>query len=87
MNYLTHQLLNSQEIKLVKENIFLKDLPWEDGKKTAGNHAAKVKNNLQLYKSSNISKKYTELIEKKNTQQCSNKKFCLTKKDTWNNVY
>ena len=42
MNYLTHQLLNPQEIKLVKENIFLKDLPWEDGKKTAGNHAAKV---------------------------------------------
>ena len=57
MNYLTHQLLNPQEIKLVKENIFQKNLPWEDGKKTAGNHAAKVKNNLQLDKSSNISRK------------------------------
>ena len=62
MNYLTHQLLNPQEINLLKENIFLKDLPLEDGKKTAGNHAAKVKHNLQLDKSSNISKKYAELI-------------------------
>ena len=48
MNYLTHQLLNPQEINLLKKNLNIKDLPWEDGKKTAGNHAAKVKNNLQL---------------------------------------
>ena len=48
MNYLTHQLINPQEINLLKKNLTLKDLPWEDGKKTAGNHAAKVKNNLQL---------------------------------------
>ena len=59
MNYLTHQLLNPQEIKLLKENLFLTDLPWEEGKKTAGNHAAKVKDNLQLDRNSNISKKYT----------------------------
>ena len=80
MNYLTHQLLNSQEIKLVKENIFLKDLPWEDGKKTAGNHAAKVKNNLQLDKNSNISKKYTELIEKKILNNVLIKSFALPKR-------
>jgi len=64
MNYLTHQLLNPQEIKLLKENIFLKDSPWENGKKTAGNHAAKVKDNLQLDRNSEISKKFTALIEK-----------------------
>jgi len=65
MNYLTHQLLNPQEINILKKNLNLRDLSWEDGKKTAGNHAAKVKENLQLDRSSNISKKCAELIEKK----------------------
>ena len=80
MNYLTHQLLNPQEIKLIKENIFLKDLVWEDGKKTAGNHAAKVKDNLQLDRSSEISKKYTELIEKKILNNVLIKSFALPKR-------
>ena len=80
MNYLTHQLLNSQEIELLKENLCLKDLPWEDGKKTAGNHAAKVKENLQLNKNSNISKKYTELIEKKILNNVLIKSFALPKR-------
>ena len=48
MNYLTHQLLNPEEIELLKINLNRAELPWQDGKKTAGNHAAKVKNNLQL---------------------------------------
>ena len=65
MNYLTHQLLNPQEINILKKNLNLRDLSWEDGKKTAGNHAAKVKENLQLDRSSNISKKCASLIEKK----------------------
>ena len=68
MNYLTHQLLNPQEINLLKKNLTLQEISWEDGKKTAVNHAAKVKNNLQLDRNSNISKKCTGLIEKKNTQ-------------------
>ena len=56
MNYLTHQLLSPQEIDLLKTNLCIPNLPWEDGKKTAGNHAAKVKYNLQLDRSSTISK-------------------------------
>ena len=80
MNYLTHQLLNPQEIKLLKENLFLKDLLWEDGKKTAGNHAAKVKDNLQLDRSSEISKKYGELIEKKILNNVLIKSFALPKR-------
>ena len=80
MNYLTHQLLNPQEIKLLKENLFLKDLPWEDGKKTAGNHAAKVKDNLQLDRSSNISKKCAGLIEKKILNDVLIKSFALPKR-------
>ena len=80
MNYLTHQLLNPQEINLFKKNLFLKDLPWVDGKKTAGNHAAKVKNNLQLDRSSDISKNFTELIEKKMLSDALIKSFALPKR-------
>ena len=80
MNYLTHQLLNPKEVNLLKKNLFQKDLPWEDGKKTAGNHAAKVKDNLQLDKNSNISKKYTELIEKKMLNNDLIKSFTLPKR-------
>ena len=80
MNYLTHQLLNPQEINLLEKNLFLEDLTWEDGKKTAGNHAAKVKDNLQLDKNSNISKKYTELIEKKILNNILIKSFALPKR-------
>mgnify|MGYP001196375141 CR=1 FL=1 len=80
MNYLTHQLLNTQEITLLKKNLFLKDLQWEDGKKTAGNHAAKVKDNLQLDRSSNVSKKYAELIEKKILNDLLIKSFALPKR-------
>ena len=80
MNYLTHQLLNPQEINLLKKNLTLQEISWEDGKKTAGNHAAKVKNNLQLDRNSNISKKYTGLIEKKILNDALIKSFALPKR-------
>ena len=62
MNYLTHHLLNPEEIRLLKTAFNNKEQLWEDGKKTAGNHAAKVKKNLQLNKNSQISLKYSKLI-------------------------
>ena len=80
MNYLTHQLLNPKEINLLKKNLTLKEISWEDGKKTAGNHAAKVKDNLQLDRSSNISKKCTGLIEKKILNDVLIKSFALPKR-------
>ena len=80
MNYLTHQLLNPQEINLLKKNLFQEDLPWEDGKKTAGKHAAKVKDNLQLNRRSDISKEYTELIENKILKNVLIKSFALPKR-------
>tara|TARA_A100001388_G_scaffold273711_1_gene256015 strand:- start:1160 stop:1825 length:666 start_codon:yes stop_codon:yes gene_type:complete len=80
MNYLTHQLLNTKEIELI--NTFLKqdNLPWEDGKKTAGNHAAKVKNNKQLNRGSSIVKKYAGLIEQKILNNILIKSFALPKR-------
>ena len=80
MNYLTHQLLSPQEIDLLKINLSIPDLPWEDGKKTAGNHAAKVKDNLQLNRSSTISKKYAGLIERKILNDALIKSFALPKR-------
>lgn len=80
MNYLTHQLLNPQEIELINSVLNQKDLPWEDGKKTAGNHASKVKNNLQLERSSSISLRFTELIEQKILSNILIKSFALPKR-------
>ena len=65
MNYLTLQLLNKEEIEILKTNINENNEYWEDGKKTAGSHASKVKNNLQLNKNSEASKKCSKLIIKK----------------------
>ena len=65
MNYLTHQLLNEEEIEILNHNINKQDMLWEDGKKTAGSHASKVKNNLQLNRDSDTSKKYAGIISKK----------------------
>ena len=79
MNYLTHQLLNSEECKLFQKSLNKKDLPWEDGKKTAGSHASKVKNNLQLRRDSAVSKKYSQLISKKILANELIKSFVLPK--------
>ena len=80
MNYLKHQLLNSLELDSLQKNIEKKDLQWEDGKKTAGKHAAKVKNNLQLNRESETSEKYAGLISKKILSNNLIKSFTLPRK-------
>ena len=80
MNYLNHILLNFEELDLLRQNIEKKDLKWEDGKKTAGSHAAKAKNNLQLNREADISKKYARLISEKILSNNLIKSFALPKK-------
>ncbi len=80
MNYLTLQILNNDELKILKENLDSKELPWVDGKQTAGKHAAKVKNNLQLRRDSDLSKKFSGLITKKILSNELIKSFTLPKK-------
>ena len=46
MNYLTTQLLIQEEIEALIKNLKKKNTLWEDGKKTAGSHASKVKNKI-----------------------------------------
>ena len=80
MNYLTCPLLNSEEIKTITKDIKINNKNWEDGKKTAGKHAAAVKNNLQLDRNSDISQKYTNYIMKRMLSNPLIKSFSLAKK-------
>jgi len=79
MNYLTHQLLNAEEINLIKKELEKVHQGWEDGKKTAGSHASIVKNNLQLKRTSDISKKLSSLIKQKILNNDLIKSFTLPK--------
>ena len=79
MNYLTHQLLNPEELEILRKNLDQEALFWDDGKQTAGKHAAEVKNNLQLRRDSNISKKFSGLITKKIVSNDLIKSFALPK--------
>ena len=80
MNYLIHELLNTEEINLIKNELEKYPQDWEDGKKTAGSHASMVKNNLQLNRNSEISKKYSQLINKKILSNQLIKSFSLPKR-------
>ena len=80
MNYLSHKILNSEELKILRKNLNNKELCWEDGKQTAGKLASKEKNNLQLKRDSTISKKFSELIVKKILSNEIIKSFALPKK-------
>jgi len=79
MNYLTNQLLIQEEIEALIKNLKKENTLWEDGKKTAGSHASIVKNNLQLNRESEISKKLSHLIKKKILSSPLIKSFALPK--------
>ena len=79
MNYLTHQLLNAEEINLIKKELEEATQDWEDGKKTAGTHASKVKNNLQFKRKSDTSKKLSSLVKQKILNDQLIKSFTLPK--------
>ena len=79
MNYLTHQILNSEELEILRKELNKEELFWEDGKQTA-EYAAKVKNNLQLRKDSDTSKKLSKLIIEKILSSDLIKSFALPKK-------
>ncbi len=79
MNYLTHQLLINEEIEHFIKNLNKKDNHWEDGKKTAGSHASKVKNNLQLNRESETSFQLSKLIRRKILSNQLIKSFALPK--------
>ena len=79
MNYLIQKLLNTEEINLIKHELEKCSQDWEDGKKTAGSHASMVKNNLQLNRESDTSKKLSYSIKKKILSSPLIKSFALPK--------
>jgi len=79
MNYLISQLLIHEELETINKNLKNQKDLWEDGKKTAGSYASKVKNNLQLNRNSELSKKYAELIKRKILSNQLIKSFALPK--------
>ena len=48
MDYLIHEVLNKEEVDLIRNKLLCNEEDWEDGRKTAGSQAAIVKKNLQL---------------------------------------
>ena len=80
MNYLISPLLNDKEIQIFRKKLSNDKEDWEDGKKTAGSHAAKVKNNLQLKRECDISKSLSKFITTKILSNPLIKSFSLPKK-------
>ena len=79
MNYLTKKLLNPEELKSIKSILEGGESNWEDGKKTAGTYASKVKNNLQINRDSDFSRKFSNIISKKISFDNLIKSFALPK--------
>ena len=65
MEYLTHSLIEKSEALEILQRLKDEKSAWQDGKKTAGSLAAKIKNNFQLDKRSRISNELKELIIQK----------------------
>ncbi len=80
MNYLIQKILDSKELEILRKNLDNEKLSWEEGKRTAGKQAAEVKNNLQLKRESDLSKKFSGLITKKILSNELIKSFALPKK-------
>ena len=57
--------MNAEEINLIKKELENCSQNWEDGKKTSGSQASIVKNNLQLNRNSEVSRKNSQLVSKK----------------------
>lgn len=55
MEYLTHSLINKSEALQIVNKLKAEKSSWQDGKKTAGSLASKIKSNFQLDKSSKLS--------------------------------
>ena len=80
MNYLIAPLLNDEEIHTLRNKLIKENQNWEDGKKTAGTHAALVKNNLQLKRECETSQNLSKFITNKLLSNPLIKSFSLPKK-------
>ena len=80
MDYLVHQLLDDLSRAQIVNKLLSEKSAWEDGKKTAGSHAIKLKNNFQLDRESEISTNLSEIIITKLMKDPLIKSFAIPKK-------
>ena len=62
MEYLTHSLIEKSDALEIVKKLKAEKSSWQDGKETAGSHAAKIKQNFQLDKKSKTSIELQEHI-------------------------
>tara|TARA_Y100001968_G_scaffold261598_1_gene249510 strand:+ start:270 stop:935 length:666 start_codon:yes stop_codon:yes gene_type:complete len=79
MEYLTHSLIEQSEALQIVKKLKGEKAAWQDGKKTAGSHAAKLKSNFQLDKNSNLSVEFRDTIVDKIVSNPLLKSFTLPK--------
>ncbi len=77
MEYLTLSLLNKSEALEITKKLKSETSSWQDGRKTAGSQAAKLKNNFQLDKNSILSNEIKELVIKRMISNPLIKSFTL----------
>ena len=77
MEYLTHRLIDESKALEIVERLKAEKSSWEDGKKTAGSHAAKIKSNFQLDKKSKLSMELKDIIVNKIISNSLLKSFTL----------
>ncbi|MBW3042389.1 Fe2+-dependent dioxygenase [Prochlorococcus marinus] len=65
MEYLTHSLIDKSEAQQIVKKLKAEKNSWQDGKKTAGSYAAKIKNNFQLDRNSELSIELRDIISNK----------------------
>ena len=79
MEYLTHSLIEKSDALEIVQKLKNETSSWQDGKKTAGSHAAKIKQNFQLDRKSPISIENKDLIVNKIISNPLLKSFTLPK--------
>ena len=77
MEYLTHSLIEKSDAFEIVQKLKAEKSSWQDGKKTAGSHAAKIKQNFQLDKKSKTSQELKDLIINKIVSNPLLKSFTL----------
>ena len=80
MDFLTHSLLPLSEVRDFQQRLSSPKLPWRDGRLTAGDQAALVKNNYQLDPNAELTLAISNCISKALTSDPLVKSFSLVRK-------
>ncbi len=80
MDFLTHSLLPLPEVRDFQQRLNAPNLPWRDGRLTAGDQAASVKNNYQLDPNAELTLAISSRVTSALTSDLLVKSFSLVRK-------